>query len=98
MRLLRPDNVKLQVARRLAELRRQAGFTQEDFATRIEVTVKYLQKVERGRQNLTLETLVKVANGLGVDLDVFFQEPSSMQSRPGRPPTRTATTTMRRRR
>lgn len=59
---------------RIAHYRRARGWTQEDLADRIEVSVRYLQSVEGGRENLTLESLVKFSVALRTPVRAFFDE------------------------
>jgi len=54
------------LGRRLAALRTERGFTQEQLAARSKLDVKHLQDVERGRSNVTIATLLGLARGLGV--------------------------------
>ena len=74
------------VGRRVAELRAQRGLTQEKLAARADVTLKYLQRIEAGKENLTLESLVHLANLLQAELVEFFEKPLSPFSKRGRPP------------
>lgn len=82
-----PERVKQAVGRKVAEYRRAAGLTQFALANEIgDVSPQYVGLVEQGRQNLTIETLVKVANALHVDVAALFEEPASMERpQPGRP-------------
>ncbi len=48
------------------------GMSQEDFAKKIGVDRTYLCRVESGKKNVTLETLNKVCEGLGINLKEFF--------------------------
>ena len=66
--------------------------TQEGFAERLDVTTRYVQRVERGDQNVSVEVLADFANGLGVPIAVLFKAPgkkaveqvrSSRKKRPG---------------
>ena len=41
----------------MAELRRERGMTQDVFAQRLQVSTKYIQRLEQGSENLTLRTL-----------------------------------------
>ena len=75
-----------EVGRRVAELRQGQGLTQEALAEQLGFTVKYLQRVEAGRENLTIRSLVRFADVLGVDLPELFTPPRSMEVRTGRPP------------
>jgi transcriptional regulator with XRE-family HTH domain len=73
------------VGRRIAELRAQGGETQEQFAERYGASVKYVQAVEGGRENLTLLTLRDVAATLDVPVDALLIAPKSVVARRGRP-------------
>jgi transcriptional regulator with XRE-family HTH domain len=75
------------VGRRIAELRAGRGWTQDALAERLQVSVDYVQRVERG-SNLTIRSLVKIANTLVVQVIDLFGAPTSIERRPGRPPKR----------
>ena len=79
-----PDEAIARVGRRIAELREDRGWTQQEFADRIAASLKYVQRVEGGRDNLTIHTLVKFANALQADLADLFANPS--RDRRGRAP------------
>jgi len=81
-----PEQVTEQVGRRIAELRRERGETQAQLAERLEVSIKYLQRVERG-VNLTIDSLVDLANNLDVQVRDLFDTPRGRPAprRPGRP-------------
>jgi transcriptional regulator with XRE-family HTH domain len=85
MPALDPDSVIFALGRRLAELREQRGITQEQLAEQAEVSVKYLQRLESGQENLTIRSVVKFANLLRVRVPALFTAPSRAQRRPGRP-------------
>ena len=65
-----------QVGRRLAELRGKSGKTQEELAEELGVGWRYLSRVERGLENLGLDTLAKFADVLNVDIKQLFEKPS----------------------
>lgn len=48
--------------------RMRKNLTQFQLAEMIEVHEKYIGKIESGKQNLTIKTLIKLANALGVSL------------------------------
>ncbi len=83
MSRLDPDLVLRSVGRRVAELR---SGTQEELAERLGVSIKYLQRIEAGRPNLTIRSLVRIANALEVPVAELFDRPESLESRTGRPP------------
>ena len=60
--------------------------TQEALAEALTVSVRYLQRVEAGEENLTVGTLVGFANALGAPLIEFLVAPITRQVRVGRPP------------
>ena len=76
------------VGRRIAELRADAHLTQEQMAEQLGVSLKYVQRVEAGRENLTIRSLVRFANILGVEVAELFAPPRSHEVRRGRPPGR----------
>ena len=83
-----PDKVVRAVGRRIAELRAERGLTQEQFAEHYGATVKYIQRVEAGRQNVSVRTLVKLANTLRAKTADLLVAPTTLRSTPGRPKTR----------
>jgi transcriptional regulator with XRE-family HTH domain len=57
------------VGRRVAELRRRAGLSQEGLALRLHRSVSWVAKVEQGRRSLdNVRVLIEVADALGVQL------------------------------
>jgi transcriptional regulator with XRE-family HTH domain len=60
-------DLQARVARRIAHIRRVAGATQEDLAGRLGIALKNLQRLESGKQNLTLQTIARVAVALEVE-------------------------------
>ncbi|MBE5471743.1 helix-turn-helix domain-containing protein [Mycobacteroides abscessus] len=55
------------VGRNLRRYRLERNFSQEAFADHMGVHRTYFGAVERGERNLTLQTLEKIAEFLGVD-------------------------------
>lgn len=52
---------------RVRQLRKAAGLTQEELASRAGMSFKYVSSVERGDQNITLETLERLVRALGIE-------------------------------
>ena len=75
------------IGRRISELRAARGLTQDRLAERRGVSLKYLQRVEAGRENLTVESLARIARVLGAPVGEFFRAPRSRSVRRGRPKT-----------
>lgn len=55
------------VGQKIRALRESAGLSQEDFAGHIDVDRSYYSHIERGRYNITLEMLFRIAQGLGCE-------------------------------
>jgi transcriptional regulator with XRE-family HTH domain len=83
-----PKAVARNVGRRVAELRGERGLTQEEFSAEVGVSLRYLQQVEAGRENLTIESLVKLARHLRVRVVELFVPAQAQVGRRGRPPRR----------
>lgn len=79
------------VGRRIAELRAEAGLTQEALAERLGLTPRYVQMLEAGDANPPIRSLAELAQALGVELRELFEEPASREVRVGRPPKRDET-------
>lgn len=84
------DRVLQDLGRKLAELRRRKGLTQEELSALLDCTPQYLQRVEAGQENLTVRSLVKFGEALGVTVAGLFRPPRSRVIRVGRPPTKRA--------
>lgn len=60
------DDPKVLFGRRLAELRRVKGWSQEKLALESGLARSYLGGVERGQRNIALMNICKLADTLGV--------------------------------
>ena len=85
MRAAKPEEVLRDVGRRVAELRVEREQTQAEFAEQLGVTVGYVARVEGGDENLTLTSMVKLANALSVAPAALLERPQPRKVRPGRP-------------
>lgn len=74
-----------QVGRRIAEVRGGRGLTQQQVASALGVSTKYYQRIERGDENLTLESLARIAEVLEVAVQALFDVPRRAAPRRGRP-------------
>lgn len=65
----------IRIGKRLRELRKSLGLTQEQFASRIpgKINYTYVGKIERGRQYPSLKLLEKIGRTYNVSLDFFFR-------------------------
>lgn len=60
------------VGRNVRRLRDAREWTQEELAHRSNIDVGYLGKIEGGKKNPSLKKLISLADGLEVDLSLFF--------------------------
>ena len=61
------------VGHRIKDLRlSRTSLSQSEFAHLIGLDRTYLCRVESGKQNLKMDTLLKICNGLGVSIKEFF--------------------------
>ena len=81
-----PNRLVRDIGRRVAELRRERGLTQEALASKLRATMQWVQQIEYGA-NLTVHSLARVANALDIGLEALLvpPRPSSYVMRPGRP-------------
>ena len=64
---------------RIKRQRKLKGWTQDQLAERANVSISFLGHIERGTRKAGMETLVKLANALGVSTDVLLQESLNQQ-------------------
>ena len=76
-RRLKNKSVFETVGERTRALRKAAGLSQEQLAERAELHYTYVGAVERAERNVTLDMLVRIADGLGVAVGDFFLAPNA---------------------
>lgn len=69
----------LALGKRIREERLKLNLTQERLAESIDVSNSYIGQIERGERSLTLETLIKITNRLGVTIDYLLKESISIE-------------------
>lgn len=67
------SKINIQFGKRVADIRRQQGISQEELAFRCGVHRTYIGSIERGEKSPTLNTIEKIANGLSIELLEFFK-------------------------
>jgi len=65
-----PNLVK--IGKRIRALRKERGYSQEDFAAAAQLGRSYAGRVERGEQNISMQSLIQIALTLKVELSEFF--------------------------
>ena len=63
----------LKIAIALRKLRRQLKFSQAKLAQKMQVKREYVTRAESGQQNITLETLYRIAEATGKNFDFQFK-------------------------
>ncbi|MCL7466237.1 helix-turn-helix transcriptional regulator [Phaeovulum sp. NW3] len=58
--------------KRLRELRKAQGYSQEGFALTVELDRTYIGGIERGERNPGLKTILRIAEALGVPAAELF--------------------------
>jgi len=63
--------------RRLRQLRSARGLSQEELADLAGLDRTYVSGCERGKRNISLENIYRLASALGVDAAELLKEPNS---------------------
>lgn len=64
--------IKEKVGQRIKELRAKQGLSQEEFAFKCDLDRTYITSLERGKRNISLENLEKIAKAFNMTLSEFF--------------------------
>lgn len=67
------QEVQKKLGKRIAELRRKRGFSQEGFAHECGFHRSYMGAVERGEKNITIQQLTKITKSLKVSFSELFK-------------------------
>lgn len=62
------------IGRRIKMLRNEQKLSQEKLALKAELDRTYLAGVEQGKRNVSIKSLEKIVNALGVTFKEFFDE------------------------
>ena len=65
-------SIKQRVGQKIRELRLQAGYSQEQLASKTGLHRTYISDVERGERNISIENIGKIAKALGVQAYELF--------------------------
>ena len=69
------EDIKLLLGKRIRDLRKQRGLSQEELGWKAELHFTYIGAVERGERNCSIITLKKIAEGLEIDIKDLFDSP-----------------------
>ena len=74
------DDIRKKLGARIRELRQSAGITQEELGEKAELNYKFIGELERGQVNVSLDSIVRIAEALGVKIgDIFSKEKIAVQ-------------------
>ncbi len=65
--------ITVMLGKRIQELRKQTGLSQEKFALQIGMDRTYYASVESGKRNIAIRNIKKISDGLGVNLSQLFE-------------------------
>lgn len=68
------------LGKRIREERKRLNLTQEKLAESVDISDSYLGQIERGERNLTLDTLIRIANRLNVTIDYLLKDYIEMEN------------------
>ena len=69
------EDIKLFLGKRIRDLRKQRGLSQEELGWKSDLHYTYIGAVERGEKNCSISTLEKIAKGLEISIKDFFDTP-----------------------
>lgn len=76
-RLYEVECAKVALAQKIAELRQNNNLRQVDLAKRLGTSQQFISQIETGEEkNLTIATLIKIAECLGRDINISFPKQS----------------------
>jgi len=67
-------DLKEMIGSRIQNIRNKKGITQEQLSESVGINPKYLSSIERGKENPTLNTLLKIVQSLDVNLNEVFSD------------------------
>lgn len=66
--------IEKQIGNRIKKIRTEKKLTQEQLAWEADVDRTYMNHVENGRKNISIRSLEKIINALGISISEFFKE------------------------
>jgi transcriptional regulator with XRE-family HTH domain len=78
-------NIQTTIGLRIKEIRTEKNLTQEAVAFKAEIDRTFMNHVENGKRNVSIETLEKlICNGLEISFQDFFNNPSFKRKKKGK--------------
>ncbi len=67
-------NIKEKIGNRIRQLRQEKHFSQEAFADLCELDRTYISSIEKGKRNVSIVNLEKIANALNIKISTLFND------------------------
>ena len=64
--------IQVAFGKRIKELRKQTGLSQEKFASKIGMDRTYYASIESGKRNVSLKNIEKIASGFDISISQLF--------------------------
>jgi len=74
-------NKRILLGQRIRAIRKAKGWTQEQLGSKADISYKFIGEIERGQQNPSFDTLVKIADALEIELFDLFRFEQSITNR-----------------
>ena len=68
------ENIRKDVGKRIRELRKLCGLTQEELGEKANLNYKFIGELERGKVNVSLDSLFRIAKALEVHVSDLFRK------------------------
>ncbi|HAT1802598.1 TPA: helix-turn-helix transcriptional regulator [Legionella pneumophila] len=62
----------IKIGKIIRDTRKEKGYSQEDFASQAQLGRTYMGRIERGEQNMSIQTLIQIALVLEVEISSLF--------------------------
>lgn len=66
-------NIKEKIGNKIRQLRQEKHLSQEAFADLCELDRTYISSIEKGKRNVSIINLEKIANALNITLSTLFE-------------------------
>jgi transcriptional regulator with XRE-family HTH domain len=60
------------IGKKIRQMRIEKGFSQEEFSEKIDISPRHMCTIENGNSFPSIETFVKIASVLDIDINKFF--------------------------
>ena len=68
------ENARKELGKRIKEIRKIKGFTQEELGEKANLNYKFIGELERGKVNVSLDSLVRISNALEIHIGDLFRK------------------------